>query len=162
MSTPSGCVSFKLGEEGFGIPLDQVREIARAERITPVPQAPPAVRGLLNLRGQPITVLDLARLFEIPAPPGRSAKDRLVVVLSPPYGHIGLLVHLPVEISHANLEAIPGRAAAGRAAQGLEWPEESASQGPAAVSGRIVQLLSAQDLVSHCEARVFEGFRRKS
>ena len=161
MVTPNGCVSFRLGEEGFGIPLDQVREIAPADRITPVPQAPPAVRGLLNLRGQPITVLDVARLFGLPMPPARDAKDRLVVVLTPPYEHIGLLVHLPVEISHASLEAIPARA--GRAAQGLDWRDETQgpSQGPAAVSGRVVQLLSAQDLVAHCEARVFEGFRRK-
>ena len=162
MDMPSGCVSFKLGEEAFGIPLDQVREIAPADSITPVPQAPPAVRGLLNLRGQPITVLDVARLFQRALPPARDARDRLVVVLSAPYEHIGLLVHMPVEISHTSLEAIPGRAAAG--AQGMEWQDEPTgpSHGPAAVSGRIVQLLSAQDLVAHCEARVFEGFRRKS
>ncbi|MDX2083890.1 MAG: chemotaxis protein CheW [Candidatus Melainabacteria bacterium] len=52
-------VSFHLGDQLFGIDICQVREINRHLHLTPVPLAPNYVRGLVNLRGQIITVLDL-------------------------------------------------------------------------------------------------------
>jgi purine-binding chemotaxis protein CheW len=51
--------TFKLGEDLFGIDILLVREINRSLHITPVEQAPEFVTGLLNLRGQIITVIDL-------------------------------------------------------------------------------------------------------
>jgi len=51
--------TFKLGEDLFGIDILLVREINRSLQITPVEQAPEFVTGLLNLRGQIITVIDL-------------------------------------------------------------------------------------------------------
>lgn len=52
-------VTFYLGEDYFGIDILLVREINRNLDITPVEHAPPFVRGLLNLRGQIVTVIDL-------------------------------------------------------------------------------------------------------
>lgn len=54
-------VSFKLNEQLFGIDILYVREINRHLEMTPVPLSPDYVRGLVNLRGQIITVLDLKR-----------------------------------------------------------------------------------------------------
>ena len=51
--------TFRLGEDLFGIDILLVREINRSLQITPVEQAPDFVTGLLNLRGQIITVIDL-------------------------------------------------------------------------------------------------------
>ena len=51
--------TFKLGDDLFGIDILMVREINRSLQITPVEQAPEFVTGLLNLRGQIITVIDL-------------------------------------------------------------------------------------------------------
>ncbi|MFP4521430.1 MAG: chemotaxis protein CheW [Fibrobacterota bacterium] len=51
--------SFFLGDSMFGIDITYVREINRHLEITPVALAPDFVRGLLNLRGQIITVLDV-------------------------------------------------------------------------------------------------------
>jgi chemotaxis signal transduction protein len=47
----------------YGIPVAQVREVVRGERITRVPGAPPLVRGILNVRGAVVTVLDLSVLL---------------------------------------------------------------------------------------------------
>ncbi|MFH1034194.1 MAG: chemotaxis protein CheW [Pseudomonadota bacterium] len=54
-------VSFRLAGRLLGLDIRQVREINRALDITPVQHARPHVRGLLNLRGQIVTVFDLGR-----------------------------------------------------------------------------------------------------
>ena len=51
--------TFYLGERLFGLPILSVREIVRSWEITPVPLAPAHFRGLMNLRGQTVTILDL-------------------------------------------------------------------------------------------------------
>ena len=45
----------------LGIQVDRVQEVLRDTAITPVPLAPPAIRGLINLRGQIVTAIDLRR-----------------------------------------------------------------------------------------------------
>lgn len=51
--------TFTVGEGYFGIPVEQVQEVVRPQPITPVPLAPKVVRGLINLRGQILTAIDL-------------------------------------------------------------------------------------------------------
>jgi len=52
--------TFFLGDRFLGLPILSIREIIRSCEITPVPLAPRHVRGLINLRGQIVTILDLA------------------------------------------------------------------------------------------------------
>lgn len=59
-------VSFVMDRHLLGIDILLVREIIRNVDFTPVAKAPPAVRGLLNLRGQIITVLDLGPALGLP------------------------------------------------------------------------------------------------
>ncbi|HEY7634076.1 MAG TPA: chemotaxis protein CheW [Gemmatimonadales bacterium] len=54
-------VTFALDREEFGIPVDQVREIIRVGEITRVPQAPAHVRGVANLRGRILAVVEIRR-----------------------------------------------------------------------------------------------------
>src|ERR1700722_12168545 len=51
--------TFFVGDGHFGIPVEQVQEVVRPQPITPVPLAPRVVRGLINLRGQILTAIDL-------------------------------------------------------------------------------------------------------
>jgi purine-binding chemotaxis protein CheW len=51
--------TFQLGDRLFGLDLMLIREINRIREITPVPDAKPHIRGLINLRGQIVTILDL-------------------------------------------------------------------------------------------------------
>jgi purine-binding chemotaxis protein CheW len=53
--------TFRLADELFGIDALQVQEILPYQEITPVPLAPEYVKGLINLRGQIVTVLELRR-----------------------------------------------------------------------------------------------------
>jgi purine-binding chemotaxis protein CheW len=52
-------ISVDVRGQSWGIPISAVREVLSAQSITPVPLAPPAVVGVLNLRGRIVTLLDL-------------------------------------------------------------------------------------------------------
>ncbi len=59
-------VSFSLGGKDYGIDIMRVKEISKETRFTFVPNTPPYVRGVHNLRGDIIPVIDLRRLFYLP------------------------------------------------------------------------------------------------
>ncbi len=61
--------TFYLDGMLFGIDVDAVQEVLRFQAMTPVPLAPPVVAGLINLRGQIVTALDLRRRLELPERP---------------------------------------------------------------------------------------------
>ena len=58
-------VSFKLGKETFGVRVSQVREIGKVQNITKIPKMPDYIEGVMNLRGQITTVIDLKKRFGI-------------------------------------------------------------------------------------------------
>jgi purine-binding chemotaxis protein CheW len=58
---------FTLESQRYALPLEDVRELVRAVRLTPLPRAPSIVEGLFNLRGELIPVLDMRRRFRLPA-----------------------------------------------------------------------------------------------
>ncbi|MCA9177511.1 MAG: purine-binding chemotaxis protein CheW [Planctomycetales bacterium] len=72
-------VSFQLEREAYGIEINKVREIILVDEITQLPQTPPYVKGLINLRSTVIPVIDLRLRFGLPekAP---TDETRIVVV----------------------------------------------------------------------------------
>ncbi|PWU14492.1 MAG: chemotaxis protein CheW [Verrucomicrobia bacterium] len=58
-------LSFTLRGESYGIPVLKIREIIRFTRITPLPQVPDFIRGVINLRGKIIPVVDLRLRFNL-------------------------------------------------------------------------------------------------
>jgi len=72
-------VTFQLGKEEYGVEIASVQEIIRATDITPVPGAPSHVRGVINLRGKIIPVVDLRRRFAL-ATVEASESQRIIVV----------------------------------------------------------------------------------
>ena len=57
--------TFWVGSHFLGIEVEKVQEVLKFGEITPVPLSPPAVRGLINLRGRIVTVIDLRRRFGV-------------------------------------------------------------------------------------------------
>jgi len=82
--------TFLLGDHLFGIEVEKVQEIIRQGEITPVPLAPRAVRGLINLRGEIVAVIDLRARLDLGA--GPSGADYMNVVVRSPHGPVSLLV----------------------------------------------------------------------
>jgi purine-binding chemotaxis protein CheW len=60
-------LTFKLGPEEFGVRVIKVREIMGIQQITAVPQTPDYLKGVINLRGKVIPVIDLRLKFGLPA-----------------------------------------------------------------------------------------------
>jgi purine-binding chemotaxis protein CheW len=58
-------VTFQIGNEKYGIDIMEVKEIVRNQEVRPIPNAPPWVQGLLNLRGRIIPIIDLHQRFQI-------------------------------------------------------------------------------------------------
>jgi purine-binding chemotaxis protein CheW len=82
--------TFHLGELFLGIEVVEVQEVIRGQLMTRVPLAPRAVRGLINLRGQIVTAIDLReRLGLPPLPEDRQAMN---VVVRTDDGAVSLLV----------------------------------------------------------------------
>ena len=59
-------LTFVIGKEEFGIGVLKVREIMGIQDITPIPQTPPYLKGVINLRGKVIPVIDLHLKFGLP------------------------------------------------------------------------------------------------
>ncbi len=59
-------VVFKLGDEEYGVPITQVKEINRLTTTTKVPRSPVFVEGIINLRGQIIPIIDMKKRFDLP------------------------------------------------------------------------------------------------
>jgi purine-binding chemotaxis protein CheW len=60
-------LTFSLGEEEYGIEILKVQEIRGYSSITHIPNAPPHVKGVMNLRGTVVPVVDLRARFAMPA-----------------------------------------------------------------------------------------------
>ena len=72
-------ITFKLGEELFAINVGQVREVLEIAQITRVPTAPGYMRGVVNVRGRAIPVVDLRLKFGLP-PVADTVNSRVVVM----------------------------------------------------------------------------------
>jgi len=59
-------IVFKLADESYGIEVDKVRTIERMSPVTRVPKTPPFVKGVINLRGNVVPVIDLRGRFGLP------------------------------------------------------------------------------------------------
>ena len=88
-------LTFTLASESYGIDVLQVREIIRLASITPLPQMPAYVRGVINLRGKIIPVIDLRLRFGLTAGGDSDLTCIIVVQVKLAQGgftHVGLLV----------------------------------------------------------------------
>src|SRR5258708_33952269 len=91
MTHTSQFCTFYLDKLLFGVELKGVQEVIRSLEMTKVPLAPDVVSGLINLRGQIVTAVDLRRRLELePRPPGMLAMN---VVVRSEDAAVSLLVH---------------------------------------------------------------------
>ena len=106
-------LTFCLGPEQYGIAVLKIREIIRMLEVTPVPQMPEYVRGVVNLRGRIIPVVDLRRRFRLAEAESDGRTCIIVVQVEPPAGDktpMGMVVDAVeevVNIQEGDLEATP-------------------------------------------------------
>ena len=103
-------VVFKLGGEEFGVNISQVREIIRKGDITVVPNAAEFVRGVINLRGQITTVIDLRRRLGLPDKEDGDAQQERVIVVEVGKNTVGMDVDAVTEVtylSESDIDEVP-------------------------------------------------------
>ncbi|OPY28826.1 MAG: purine-binding chemotaxis protein [Methanocella sp. PtaU1.Bin125] len=108
-------VVFRLGNEEYGADISQIREIIRAGDITSIPQAPDYVHGVINLRGQVTTVVNLRRRLSMPDKE-KDSNSRIVIV-EVDHTTVGMMVDSVTEvkyISGSQVEPFSGLLAAGQ------------------------------------------------
>jgi purine-binding chemotaxis protein CheW len=97
-------VVFELAGESYGVEISRVQEIDRMQAITVVPQAPPFVEGVINLRGRITPVVDLRTRFGLPkAEPTPLTR---IVVVKAGEEWVGLVVDAVSEVLRIPVDAI--------------------------------------------------------
>ncbi len=105
-------LTFRLGGTSYAIGILKVQEIIGLLRVTPVPGTPPYVRGVVNLRGRIIPVVDLCTRFGLPPVPDT---DRTCIVITQVTGARGAVtmgvvvedVAQVVDLPPDRVEAVP-------------------------------------------------------
>jgi purine-binding chemotaxis protein CheW len=139
----------ELSDEHYGLDIAKVLEIIRHQPITPVPRSPIFVKGVINLRGRIIPVVDLRERFGMPA--ADPTKETRIVVTESGATRVGLIVDSVSEVlllPEATVEATP-EVAAGEDAEYL--------RGIAKIGDRLVLLLELDGLFDVEDRRALAG-----
>jgi len=83
-------ISFTVGEEEYGLELLRVREVIRMRQVTWLPKAPSCVKGIINLRGEIIPIIDLRERFGLEK--GHSTAMTRVIVVDVQGRPVGMVV----------------------------------------------------------------------
>ena len=133
-------VTYKLGEETYGINVMQVQEVLRHTEIAPVPGAPDYVLGIINLRGNVVTVIDTRARFGL-EPTDLTDSTRIVIIESEEQV-LGILVDSVAEVVYLRSSEIDSAPNVGT--------EESAKfiQGVSTRDGQLLILVDLNKLLS--------------
>jgi purine-binding chemotaxis protein CheW len=103
-------LTFYLAGEEYAIGILRVKEILEYDTLTPVPQTPPSIRGVINLRGRVVPVVDLAAKFGLPPSP-LTKRTCIVIVEVTLDGHPTVMGVLADAVSQV-MDLAPGDIAA--------------------------------------------------
>lgn len=136
-------VTFQLEEETYGINVMQVREVLRYTEIAPVPGAPDYVLGIINLRGNVVTVIDTRSRFGLMQ--GEITDNTRIIVIESERQVIGILVDSVAEVVYLRSSEIDTTPSVGT--------DESAKfiQGVSNREGKLLILVDLNKLLSEDE-----------
>ncbi|WP_299135128.1 chemotaxis protein CheW [uncultured Vibrio sp.] len=136
-------VTFQLQEETYGINVMQVREVLRYSEIAPVPGAPDYVLGIINLRGNVVTVIDTRSRFGLMQ--GEITDNTRIIVIESERQVIGILVDSVAEVVYLRSSEIDTTPSVGT--------DESAKfiQGVSNRDGKLLILVDLNKLLSEDE-----------
>jgi purine-binding chemotaxis protein CheW len=132
--------TFYVNQQCYGIDVMHVQEIVRSQPLTRVPLADRTVRGLMNLRGQIVTAIDMRRRLDLPE---RSEPSEPVnVVLQTGSGAVALLVDEIGDVLEVDEQQFE------RAPETLRGPSRDLIQGAYKLPGKLLVVLNPQHVVS--------------
>ncbi len=89
-------VVFNLEEEVFGVDINQIREIVRVGAVTPIPDSPDFIKGVTNIRGEIIIIIDLKERFFLPVK--KPIQSKHIVITGQEGNLYGVLVDEVTEV----------------------------------------------------------------
>ena len=143
-------VTYRLGDETYGINVMQVQEVLRYTEIAPVPGAPDYVLGIINLRGNVVTVIDTRARFGLM--PADTTDNTRIVIIESDEQVVGILVDSVAEVVYLKSSEIDSARNVGT--------EESAKfiQGVSNRDGELLILVDLNKLLSDDEWNELSGF----
>ena len=130
-------LTFRSGQEEYAIDILTVREIRASDRITRLPAAPADVRGVIDLRGAIVAIVDLRAKLGT----ANATAAEVIVILALSAGPVGLLVDAVIDVMH--LDSVDIRPAPD---VGLAL-EAGTIRGIAAAAGRMLVVLDIERLM---------------
>ncbi|WP_337174095.1 chemotaxis protein CheW [Paludisphaera sp.] len=97
-------VGFRLGDEDYAIAITKIQEIILMKPITRLPQAPPYIEGLINLRGAVIPVVNLRKRFDLP--PREIDDETRTIVVNVHDKTVGCVVDAVTRVMRINRDQI--------------------------------------------------------
>ncbi len=143
------CVTFRLEDEIYGINVMQVQEVLRVSEIAPVPGAPDYVLGIINLRGNVVTVIDTR--MRLGLSPKESDDSTRIVIIETDKQVVGILVDAVAEVVDLNTSEIESAPNVGN--------DESSKyiQGVASRDGELLILVDLNKLLTDEEWQELAG-----
>jgi len=132
-------IVFSLGEERFGIDSLKITTIDRMKTITRVPKTPEYIKGVINLRGDIIPVMDLRAKFNLPLV--EETEETRIIILRLEEVSIGVIVDQVLQTIQLGNDSIES------ASSLINSPEADYIFGLGKVDGEIVTLLNFEKLV---------------
>jgi len=143
-------VTFRLDNETYGIRVMQVQEVLRVSEIAPVPGAPDYVMGIINLRGNVVTVINTRIRFGLSLT--ENDDDSRIVILESEDNVVGILVDSVAEVVDLKQDQIETSPNVGN--------DESAKyiEGVATLEGSLLILIDINKLLTDEEWSELDGF----
>jgi len=139
-------VVFTVGEERFGVTATQVQEIVRYPEVTLVPDMPRFVRGVMNLRGKIIPLMDLQDRFGLPGEVSAASRRAVIAMFGDQF--VGLVVHSVIGVVRIPADAIEALPAT------LPKVESEYISGVGKVGGKLVVLLNLDRMLGDMEKTI--------
>lgn len=140
-------VSFTMAGELYGIETRFTRQVMEVPRIVPVPRIQPFILGIINLRGQLTSVIDLRRMFGLRELP-RTSESRIIVVRSGDMS-TGILVEQVLEILELPREQVEPPLAS------LPGIQKKFFMGQSILGQRLLILLDVERLLTSEEMQMY-------
>ncbi|AHF03652.1 chemotaxis protein CheW [Marichromatium purpuratum 984] len=109
--TSSSFVTFSLAEETYAIDVLQVQEVLKITEIAPVPGVPDYILGIINLRGDVVTVIDARRRMGLP--PRAPDDASRIVIIDIDNQNVGILVDAVAEVVQIDADSVDPAPAVG-------------------------------------------------
>ncbi len=146
-------LTFVLGKEEYGVEILKVREIMGIMEITPVPQTPDYMKGVINLRGKVIPIIDLRLKFTMPEV--EHTKETCIVVAEVGATQVGVIVDSVSEVTDIKGEDIEEAPSFGQEI------DTSFIMGLGKTKKKIVILLDIEKVLTTDELKMVEQIAKK-